>query len=241
MPRVVKTEPKTIKGVGKLAANTVKKPAAKTTTLSVSVFGLDGKETGTMQLPKEIFGTKVNNPLLAQALRVYMNNLKAHWSNTKTRGEVAGSTKKLGAQKGSGHARHGGIRAPIYVGGGIALGPKFRKVVLDLPKKMKRAALLSVLSKKASRSEIIGIAGLDKSTGKTAEMKNFMGNLSKKNVLIVVDGKNDKVMTAAKNIANLHILSFQELNTFNVSQHETVIFTKESIEKLAVRLQGERA
>lgn len=246
MPRTAKTVTKVVKKPAvkavKPAAKTVeKKVAVKEAGLNVPVFGLDGKEAGTMQLSKEVFGAKVNNPLLAQALRVYMNNLKAHWSNTKTRGEVAGSTRKLGAQKGSGHARHGGIRAPIYVGGGIALGPKFRKVVLDLPKKMRRAALLSALSKKVFQNEIVGVSGLEKASGKTIEMKKFMDNLKKKNALIVVDSKNEKVTAATKNIANLHVLPFTEINTFNISQHETVIFTKEAAEKLTARLQGEKA
>ena len=84
----------------------------------------------------------MNEILLAQAMRVYLNNQKAHHSNAKTRGEVTGSTRKIYAQKGTGRARHGGIRAPIFVGGGITFAPKFRKVTLDLPQKMKELAHL---------------------------------------------------------------------------------------------------
>src|SRR3989344_1873864 len=102
-----------------------------------------------MALPKEIFGQEVNTKLLAQAMRVYMTNLKKFTASTKTRGEVRGSTAKIYRQKGTGRARHGAITAPIFVGGGIVFGPKPRKVVLDLPKKMKKAALLAALSDKA--------------------------------------------------------------------------------------------
>lgn len=234
----------------KAEEKTAVKKAAKEAGLSVPVYSLDGKEAGKLELAKEVFGVKVNRPLMSQAIRVYLNNLKAHWSSTKTRGEVSYSTRKLGAQKGSGHARHGSLGAPIYVGGGIALGPKFRKVSLDLPKKMKRSALFSALSQKASQGEVVGVAGLDKASGKTAEMnkfflavldmKKFPESPKKKNLLLVVDGKNEKVAAAVKNLKGVDILSFDKLNTLNVIAHKAIILTKEATEKLAVKAEGEK-
>lgn len=246
MPKVsTKTEmKKTV--VKKASAKVTKEKVIKEVSLTVPMFSLEGKEAGTLELSKDIFGAKVNQQLLAQALRVYMNNLKAHWSNTKTRGEVEGSSRKIRAQKGTGGARHGTVRAPIFVGGGIALGPKFRKTVLDLPKKMKRAALISALSMKTSQGEVVGVAGLDKASGKTVEMEKFFSALNKKNILLVVDGKNEKLSAAVKNIEEMHLLSFEQLNTLKVVQHQIVIFTKEAAEKLAIRTtngvkEGEKA
>ena len=192
-----------------------------------------------MELPKELFGAKINKQLLAQAIRVYLNNLQGHFSNTKTRAEVSGSTRKVYRQKGTGGARHGAIRAPIYVGGGIALGPKARKVALDLPKKMKKAALLSALSSKMAEGDIVGIKGLEKAAGKTAEIWNFLQKLGKKGALIILDGKNEQVSRAVANLPNVNALTAEQLNALEVMRYQTLVFTREAVEKLAVKVKEE--
>ena len=106
-------------------------------TVSVNVVGIDGKISGKIALPGEIFGEKVNKALLAQAVRVYLANQRQGNASTKTRGEVEGSTRKIYRQKGTGRARHGSVRAPIFVKGGIVFGPKPRDFSLDMPKKKK--------------------------------------------------------------------------------------------------------
>jgi large subunit ribosomal protein L4 len=211
----------------------------KAAILSVPVFDLAGKESGLLELPKELFGVEVNSQLLAQALRVYLNNQKAHFSSTKTRGEVAGSTRKVRAQKGTGGARHGGIRAPIFVGGGIALGPKFRKIVLDLPKKMKQAALKSALSSKLKAGEIMGVTGLDKASGKTKEVQKFLDTISKNDVLLVVDSKSDGISRATRNLPKVEVSSFDQINALKVVSHRTLMLTKETVEKLQARATKE--
>ncbi|KKS13055.1 MAG: 50S ribosomal protein L4 [Candidatus Daviesbacteria bacterium GW2011_GWB1_41_5] len=206
-----------------------KKPAVKKTVgLSVPCFSLAGTKVADLELPKEIFGAKVNKPLLAQAIRVYQNNLLSHHSHTKTRSEVKGSTRKIRVQKGTGGARHGGIRAPIFVGGGIATGPKYRKVYLDLPQKMKKAALVSALSDKMAEKEILGVVGLEKATGKTKEVAKLMGKFGKKSVLFV-SGGNEKFQRAARNLPKVAILPFSGLNAYNVSLYQTVIFNKDAL------------
>ena len=106
--------------------------------LSAPVFSLAGTAVGNVSLPKETFGAKVNEKLLAQAVRVYSTNQKVMPGSTKKRGEVHGTTAKMYKQKGTGRARHGAKTAPIFVGGGVAFGPKPRKIQLHLPPKMKR-------------------------------------------------------------------------------------------------------
>jgi large subunit ribosomal protein L4 len=213
----------------------VKKVVSKKTSisnLSVPMFDLSGKEIGSLNLPKEIFGAKINEKLLSQALRVYMNNETGHFGNTKTRGEVQGSSRKIRAQKGTGGARHGSIRAHIFVGGGVAFGPKFRKIELELPKKMKKAALISALSKKAKDKELIGISGLEKVSGKTKEISAFLKKASIKNALIIISDKNEKLQRAIKNLSNAKFLEVSQLNVLDLAKYKTVILTEGVVKKL---------
>src|SRR3989344_3133463 len=135
----------------------ISKTIKKNDKMTVPVYSLVGKETGTLKLPKEIFGVKVNKQLLAQALRVYMTNQKNMTASTKTRGEIKMTTAKWFKQKGTGRARHGAKSAPIFVGGGVAFGPRPRNVRLALPQKMKKAALLSAISVKTEDLDVLTV------------------------------------------------------------------------------------
>lgn len=215
--------------------------------LLVPVYSLIGKTSTTLSLPEEIFGVKVNKNLLLQAVRVYSTNQKMLLGHTKTRGEVKGSTAKIYRQKGTGRARHGGIRAPIFVGGGIVFGPQSRKVHLDLPKRMKKAALIAALSSKALDKNIVGISGLEKALGKTKEMVKFMSQVAnfkqeltlkdKKNThmnaLIITHEKQDNVVRAVKNIPGVNVLSVNLLNAYEILKHNILLISKDAVEKLA--------
>lgn len=203
-----------------------------TSTLSVPVYSLAGAETETLALPKEIFGAKVNKNLLAQAVRVYTSNTKGHFGSTKTRGEVEGSTRKIYRQKGTGRARHGGIRAPIFVGGGITFGPKPRKITLDLPKKMKKAALISALSQKTQDKQILGIEGLEKASGKTKQFAKLMQTLGRRSLLLVVDKPTDAVKRGTNNIQNVGFRTTKQLNAYEVLKYQALALTKEAINTL---------
>lgn len=207
-------------------------PVKKPVGLSVPVYSLVGRASGTMSLPKEIFGQKVNKKLLAQAMRVYTTNQKTLPGSTKTRGEVRGSTAKIYRQKGTGRARHGAIRAPIFVGGGIVFGPKPRITRLDLPKKMKKAALLSALSDKMGNKEILGISGLEKATGKTKEVVKLLKKVSTDNALIVTGEKQGSVVRAARNIPGVNVLPADLVNAYEVLKHDFLLVTKEAVERL---------
>lgn len=204
----------------------------KTGGLSVPVYSLLGKETGMLDLPKEIFGVPINKTLLAQAMRVYMTNQKQFTGSTKTRGQVKGSTAKIFRQKGTGRARHGARTAPIFVGGGVAFGPKPRKVTLDLPKKMKKAALLSALSSKMGDKGILGLSGIEKATGKTKEFANLTKKLSVKSVLVVTGEKQEMIVRGVRNIPGVDVIPANQLNAFSVLRHKTIFLTKEAVEKL---------
>lgn len=201
----------------------------KSDSLSVPAYTLAGRESGTLALPKEIFGQKVSKSLLTQAVRVYATNQKSLPGSTKTRGEVEGSTAKIYRQKGTGRARHGAIRAPIFVGGGIALGPKPRKIRLSLPQKMRKAALFGALSSKLLDKNIVGLSGLEKASGKTKEVANLVEKLNLKTALIVTDQKLDSVVRAARNIPGLTVLPANQLNAYEVLRHQFVVISKEAV------------
>lgn len=203
---------------------------------SIPAYDLAGKESGVIKLPQEIFGAKVNKQLLAQAAHVYIANQKRLPGFTKTRGEVNLTTKKWFRQKGTGRARHGAQSAPIFVGGGIAMGPKPRIVRLDLPKKMKKAALISALSVRMGEHRIVGLVDSDKANAKTKQLANFMVKLwtimsDKKPVktLIVTNKKGDMVMRMAKNLQKVNTTEVSQLNVADVINNEIVMFTKEAI------------
>ncbi len=211
----------------------------KTGGLSVDVFSTSGIKSGTLELPKEIFGGKINNPLMAQAVRVYLANQRTGTASTKTRGEVEGSSRKIYRQKGTGRARHGSIRAPIFVKGGIVFGPKPRDFSLDLPKKMKKAAVVSALSAKAKDGEIRIVSGLEKIDPKTKIMAKLVAKLSgnkKVKTLLVTSGSSKDGLTnlfrASRNIKEVQLLSANLLNTYELLNSRQVLFMREAIEVL---------
>lgn len=217
----------------------------RTSGFSVPVYSLAGRASGTLSLPKEIFGVKVNKSLLTQAIRVYSTNQKKLLGQTKTRGEVEGSTVKIYRQKGTGRARHGAIRAPIFVGGGIVFGPQSRNIKLDLPKRMKKAALLSALSAKMVDKRILGMSGLDKASGKTKEIAKLLYQVSsmkyegkdKKNskivsALIVTPEKIDKLVRGVRNIPGVSVLPVNLINAYDVLRHDLLLISKDAVEVL---------
>jgi len=232
MPRVKKeTKPVEVKKpakkvVAKKVEKVVKPTAVKAGGLSVPVYSMLGKEAGTLSLPKDIFGSKVSKQLLSQALRVYMTNQKVFTGSTKTRGEVTGTTAKMYRQKGTGRARHGAKTAPIFVGGGIVFGPKPRKSTLELPQKMKKAALRSALSEKQTNGQVLSVS-LENSTGKTKQMVGLLSKLKVKSALIVTNEKSDNVYRAARNIPGIDVLPVSLINAYEVLKHEHLILAKD--------------
>ncbi|MGH9858113.1 MAG: 50S ribosomal protein L4, partial [Acidobacteriota bacterium] len=164
--------------------------------VNVNVLGLDGKVIGKMSLPGEIFGEKVNKALLAQAVRVYLANQRQGNASTKTRGEVDGSTRKIYRQKGTGRARHGSLRAPIFVKGGIVFGPKPRDFSLSMPQKMKRKALFSALSAKIQDQQLTVMSGLEDMKPKTKAFVALLKSLS------MEDKKQKALVITASDLAN---------------------------------------
>lgn len=202
----------------------------KTTGLTVRIFDIQGRSTGTTTLPKEIFGQKPNSKLLAQAIRVYQANQIPHTAHTKTRGEVRGGGTKPWRQKGTGRARAGSIRSPLWRGGGITFGPRFKDVKLSLPKKMKHKALGLALSDKAQAGSIRVISGIEKISPKTKVIANLLKKLeTQKSVLLVISQKNQNVNFASRNIPNLQIDTPPNLNAYEILKNRELLISKEAL------------
>ncbi|MFH1832666.1 MAG: 50S ribosomal protein L4 [Candidatus Levyibacteriota bacterium] len=206
---------------------------SKMGSLKVDVYDLKGKVVESMELPKEMFGVKVNKVLISQAVRVYLANQRTGTASTKTRSEVKGSSRKIYKQKGTGRARHGSIRAPIFVKGGLAFGPKPRDYSLKLSKKMKRSALFSALSAKLKDQEIKIIKGLKTLEPKTKNMANTLKNLelSGKKIMLVLPKDAENIMRAVRNIENTSFILVNTINTYQILNNKVLIFAKEALEE----------
>lgn len=220
-----------LRGTSKIA---VSKPT-KGASLNVSVFDIKGRVAGHVGLPSVIFGAKINNPLMSQAVRVYLSNQRLGTAKTKDRGEVNATTKKIWQQKGTGRARHGSKRAPIFVGGGLAFGPKPRDFSLNLSKKMKTLALFSALSSKLKDQEIKIVKGLETIKPKTKIMVGVLRSLGiqdDKRVLLIMPkagGESQNVYRASRNITGIEILSANTLNAYRVLDNKLVLLMRDAI------------
>jgi len=234
MVKAVKTTKvvKKAKTVKATAAKSVEKKPVKVSAsegLSAQVFGLDGKVKSHMTLPAEVFGQTPNKQLLAQAVRVYMANQREGSASTKTRGEVEGSTRKIYKQKGTGKARHGSIRAHIFVGGGIVFGPVPHSFSMDFPVKMKRKALASALSTQLKAGNILVVDGLE-TVNKTKGMAEALTAIgTKKGVLVVLAKEAGQASRTARNIESVSILPAVSLNTYAVMAAQKVVFMKDAV------------
>lgn len=228
---------KTTKPVSKHAPASKKaKVKAGVTGLSARVLGADGKEKQGLKLPESVFAVKVNADLVAQAVRVYRMNQRMGTAKAKTRGEVVGSTRKIYRQKGTGRARHGNIRAPIFVGGGIVFGPVPRDYSLKIPVKMKRAALASALTMKHNDKGVVIADGLDVPEAKTKRVASALNAMEiKGTVLLAVSKDATDLIRAARNIGNVDIIRAVDLHPYAVLSHGIVVMTPKAVEELEKR------
>ncbi|HHV93919.1 MAG TPA: 50S ribosomal protein L4 [Firmicutes bacterium] len=197
----------------------------------VAVYNMEGNKVGEMELNDEIFAAPVNTALMHQAVVAYLANQRQGTASTKTRGEVRGGGRKPWRQKGTGRARHGSIRSPIWVGGGVVFGPKPRDYRLALPKKARRQALKSALSTKVSAGNLIIVDKLQFDEPKTRKMVEVLKNLQVNGKALVVtasDGRN--VVLSARNIPGVSTIRAQDLNVYAVLNSEQLVMTKEAVE-----------
>jgi len=201
--------------------------------LSLPVYNKEGEETGTIKLPKEIFDVEINNDLLYQAINIQFTNRRNHLAKTKDRSEVRGGGKKPWRQKGTGRARHGSIRSPLWVGGGVTFGPNLDKVFArKINKKARKKALFMALSSKVKDKEMIVIDEL-KGEGKTKSMADLLGKIIKdkkeNSVLIVTPKKDENIFKSIKNISFARTLAADSLNVLDLLSFKYLLLDKEAI------------
>ena len=201
--------------------------------IKLSLHNIKGKEIGEISLKDNIFNTKINKYLVHQVVKRYLAGKRRGTASTKNRSEVRGGGAKPWRQKGTGRARAGTIRSPIWVGGGIVFGPTPRDYSFSLPKKMKTAALKSVLSNKAKNNEIIILEKLSLEKNKTKKMVEILENLKAFKKPLVIIGKEDKkIEQAIRNIKDAMVLPVSKINSYDLLNQGKIIFTKEALKQI---------
>ncbi len=209
-----------------------------TETIEVKVTDLDNQASGTLALSKDVFGLPARADILQRMVIWQLAKRQQGTHKSKTYGEVAGSTRKIVNQKGSGGARHGGIRAPQFRGGGKAFGPVVRSHAIDLPKKVRKLALKTALSVKLAEGKLLVLDQASLGASKTKDLAGKLKNLGLQNALFI-DGQtlNDNFALAARAIRNIDVLPEQGANVYDILRRDTLVLTKAAVEALEARLK----
>jgi len=204
----------------------------------VSVYNLEKKAVGELELSDAVFGAEVNEALIYDVLKAQLASRRAGTAKTKLRPEVSGSTRKLYRQKGTGAARHGAIRASQYVGGGKAHGPRPRDYSYRPPRKMRAGALASALSLKLKQGQLLVVDTFELSEIKTKKLAQILKVLEAGNSLIVDGSTNENLKLSVRNMQKSLFLPPEGVNLYDVLRHESLILTKDAATQLQNRLAG---
>jgi large subunit ribosomal protein L4 len=204
---------------------------------SVDIIDLNNKVVGTLDLSDDVFGVRVNEDLLYEAVRHHLACVRRGTASTKTRHEVAGSGKKLWKQKGTGRARMGSIRSPLWRHGGTVHGPQPRDYSYKLPKKMQIGALKSALSAKLRDGELRVVTEFAVSEAKTKLMRKTLEGLEASRTILLVDNSaNKNLALASRNLEGVKLVSSREVNVYDLLGHQHVLFTQEAAKKISEAL-----
>ncbi|MCI8463654.1 MAG: 50S ribosomal protein L4 [Lachnospiraceae bacterium] len=198
----------------------------------VSVFNMEGKEVGTIDLNDAVFGVKVNEHLVHMAVVQHLANKRQGTQKAKTRSEVSGGGRKPWRQKGTGHARQGSTRAPQWTGGGVVFAPVPRDYSFKLNKKEKQAALKSALTDKVLSSSLIVLEELKFDDIKTKSFVKVMDNLKVNSGLVVITDNDKNVVMSARNVAEVDTASVSTINVYDIMKAKKVVLTKDAVAKI---------
>ena len=196
---------------------------------NVSVYNMEGKEVGTIELSDAVFGAEIKENLVHQAVVQQLANNRQGTQKAKTRSEVSGGGRKPWRQKGTGHARQGSTRAPQWTGGGVVFAPVPRDYSFKMNKKEKRAALQSVLTSKVQDNKLVVLDELKFGEIKTKNMKNVLDALKVDNAVIVINPDSENVQVSARNIEGVATASPSTINVYDILKYNTVIVTRSSV------------
>ncbi len=199
----------------------------------IDVYNIEGKKVSDVELKEEIFGIEPNEAIVHSVLVNYLANQRQGTQSTKTRSEVSGGGRKPWRQKGTGRARQGSIRAPHWVGGGIALGPKPRSYKYRVNKKERRLAIRSVLSSKVLENQLTVVDSLPFNEIKTKNMVNALTNLKVEGkTLIVLPERNENVQKSARNIEGVKTSLVNTINVYDLLKYKNLVITLDTVKKL---------
>ena len=205
---------------------------------NIDVVDKSNKKLEVLELSDKIFGSKVNVFLLQQAVTMYLANQRKSFAKVKTREEVRGGGKKPWRQKGTGRARAGSIRSPLWRGGGVTFGPIPKDWHYQLPKKIKKQALISSINAKINEGNIIVVDEISPASHKTKDMSAILKNLkiNAEKVIIVADLPGVNLLRSGRNIRNLNIVRVEDVNAYDILVKGKLVFEKKALEKLEKRL-----
>ena len=199
---------------------------------NVSVFDMQGKEVGKMDLNDAVFGVEINEHLLHLAVVAQLANKRQGTQKALTRAEVSGGGRKPWRQKGTGHARQGSIRAPQWKGGGVVFAPTPRDYTTTMNKKEKRAALKSALTNAVQENKLIVVDEIKFDEIKTKNFQAMLDALKVEKAFVLLDSNDKNTVLSARNIADIKTAGVNELNVYDVLKYQTVVATKEAVEKI---------
>ena len=198
----------------------------------VDLYNVSGKVIGDIELKDEVFNAEINADAMYLAVESYLANQRQGTQSTKTRAEVRGGGIKPWRQKGTGRARQGSIRAPQWIKGGIALGPKPRDYRYKLPKKVRALAIKSVLTTKLAENKLVVVDNIVLNEIKTKKMVEVLNNLKANKALVVLNEKNLNVQASARNIENVKATFVNEMNVYEILKHDVMVVDKETVKKI---------
>jgi large subunit ribosomal protein L4 len=199
----------------------------------IDVYDVDGKKVKSIELKEEVFGIKPNEAVVHSVLVNYLANQRQGTQSTKTRSEVRGGGRKPWRQKGTGRARQGSIRAPQWIKGGIALGPKPRSYKYRVNKKEKQLAIRSLLSSKVLENSLVVVDKFDFAEIKTKQVVSALNNLKVEGkTLIMVPEKDEKLQKSARNVENVRTISVSTINVFDLLKYKNLVVTVDTVKKL---------
>ena len=210
--------------------------------MNLKLLNIDGSKPETIEVSDKLINLKVNHKLIKYVIDWQLNHLKARTAKTKQRNEVKGSTKKIYAQKGTGQARHASKKAPLFVGGGQAHGPKGAVYkIKKINKKVRKLALAQTLAKKNVDKQLHILSDVTKEVKKTKDFNKFLNNNKLLNVLIVSDKDSEKnFVKSARNIKNIKVIRDEGANIYDLLKYTNVIITSTSMKKIETRLLDEK-
>ncbi len=210
--------------------------------MNIKVLNIDGSKVKDLNVSDKLTGLKVNNRLLKYVIDWQLNHSKKRVAKTKQRNEVIGSTRKIYAQKGTGGARHASRKAPLFVGGGVAHGPKGDNYkIKKINKKIRKIALAQTISKKKNNNELFLLDDVKKEVKKTKIFNSFLIKNKINNVLIVSDKETEKnIIKSVRNLPNVKLINDAGTNVYDLIKYKNVLFTISSIKNIQQRLTNEK-